>query len=184
MHPNALQVDPKIVMQDTKFHKESDSAEDAFIAMEDKEVEEMHERFVVANGGKVPKDDEVGLVRKGSERVHAESTYILTKDLLLEGRKIKNIADVREVTEATIWNHIEKLVGDSQIVADDVQHLEPEDIVWGDAREVLYAAMDEHGTEKLKPIFEAANEKYDYTLVRLARVQYLLEGDGAGPVPF
>lgn len=183
MHPNALQVDPKIVMQDTKFHKESEMAEDAFIAMEEKEVAEMHERFVVAHGGKVPKDDEVGLVRKNAKsKVHAESTYVLTKDLLLEGRGIKDIADVRSITETTVWTHIEKLADDGHLTSDNLTHLEPNDIDWGEAREVLDAAMKKHGTEKLKPIYEAANEEYDYTLVRLARMQFALEGKVANPV--
>lgn len=177
MHPNALQVDPKIVQQDTKFHKESEIAEDAFIAMEDKEVIEMHERFVVANGGKLPKDGEVGLVRKNAQsKVHAESTYILTKDLLLEGRGIKDIAVVRTLTETTVWTHIEKLAEDGHLTFDNLIHLEPKDIDWGEARKILDAAMKKLGTEKLKPIYEAAEEEYDYTLVRLARMQFLLEG--------
>ncbi|MCA9358435.1 AAA family ATPase, partial [Candidatus Kaiserbacteria bacterium] len=33
MHPNALQVDPKVVDYDKKFHQESEMAEDAFIEM-------------------------------------------------------------------------------------------------------------------------------------------------------
>ena len=177
MHPNALQVDPRVVLQDTKFHKESTAAEDAFIAMEDKEVEEMHERFVVARGGKLPKDDEVGLVRKNSTtKVHAESTYILTKDLLLENRGVRDIAKVRSVTETTIWTHIEKLVSDSQLVFSDIAHLEPSDIDWKEARKVLDAAMVKYGVGKLKPIYEEADEVYDYTLVRLARMQFTLEG--------
>ena len=175
MHPNALQVDPKVIMQDTKFHKEAEDVEDAFIAMEDKEVAEMHERFVVAHGGKVPSDDEVGVVRVGAKRVQAESTYVVTKALLLEGRSVKDIADVRAVTETTIWTHIEKLVEDKEITVEEIKHLAPTDIDWNVAKQTLNAAMDKHGTEKLKPIYEAANEEYDYTLVRLARMQYLLE---------
>ncbi len=184
MHPNALQVDPKIVAQDTKFHKESESAEDAFIEMEDKEVEEMHERFVVAQGGKVPKDDEIGLVRNGAERIKAESTYALTKDLLLEGRTIKDMAKVRQLTETTVWTHIERLVGDKELTAKDIEHLEPDNIDWEEARVVLDEAMNSEGVDKLKPIFEAAGEQYDYMLVRLARMQYILEGKEPEEMPF
>ena len=176
MHPNALQVDPKIVMQDEKFHKEAESAEDAFIAMEDSEVADMHERFVVAHGGKVPADDEVGVVRSGAERVKAESTYVVTKDMLKEGRGVAEIAEARDLTETTIWTHIERLVDDKELEAEDIKTLEPADIDWQTARDVLDAAMDTHGTEKLKPLYEAADEKYDYILVRLARMQYKLEG--------
>ena len=175
MHPNALQVDPKVVMQDVKFHKEAESAESAFIEMEDKEVAEMHERFVVAHGGKVPSDDEVGVVKVGSQRVQAESTYAVTKSLVLEGRSVKDMADTRGLTATTVWTHIERLVDDGDLKADEIKHLEPTDVDWNTARQALNAAMDKYGTEKLKPIYEAANEEYDYTLVRLARMQYKLE---------
>jgi ATP-dependent DNA helicase PIF1 len=175
MHPNALQVDPKVVIQDARFHKESESAEDAFIEMEDEEVAEMHERFVVAHGGKVPSDDQVGVVKVGSQRVNAESTYSVTKDLIIEGRSIKDIADVRSFTETTVWTHIERLAEDKDITAEHLAQFEPTNIDWSAARQTLNVAMDKHGTEKLKPIYEEAKEKYDYTLVRLARMQYKLE---------
>jgi ATP-dependent DNA helicase PIF1 len=176
MHPNALMVDPKIVDQDKKFHQESEMVEDAFRAMEGEEVLAMHERFVVARGGKVPNDDEVGVVRSGVERVKAESTYMVTKGMLLEGKSIREMAVARDLTDTTIWTHIERLVEDEELTAEDIKHLEPTNIDWGDARLVLFAAMDEYGTEKLKPLFEAAGEKYDYVWVRLARMQYQLEG--------
>lgn len=178
MHPNALMVDPKIVEQDKRFHQESEAVEDAFIEMEDKEVLEMHERFVVAHGGKVPSGDEVGVVRSGAQRVKAESTYAVTKDMLLQGRSIHDMAVARNLTDTTIWTHIERLVDDGEVSAEDIKHLEPTDIDWGDARLVLFAAMDKYGTEKLKPVYEGAGEKYDYVLVRLARMQYQLEGRG------
>ncbi|MCA9359107.1 AAA family ATPase [Candidatus Kaiserbacteria bacterium] len=185
MHPNALQVDPKIVQQDTKFHKESESAEDAFIAMEDEEVKEMHERFVVAHGGKLPKDDGVGLVRKNAaSRIHAESTYALTKDLLFEGRSVKDIAEARSITDTTVWTHLEKLVHDGELKAEDIKHLEPTDFNWVEARKILDGAMIRFGTEKLKPIYEAADEEYDYNLIRLARMQFLLEAKESPAAPF
>ncbi len=175
MHPNALQVDPKIVEQDKRFHQESEIVEDAFIAMEDAEVLEMHERFVVAHGGKVPADDEVGVVRSAGERVKAESTYAITKDLLLAGKSVAEMATMRELTETTIWTHVERLVEDGEVTAGDIEHLEPRDIDWGEARRQLDAAIEKHGLEKLKPIYEEAGEQYDYVLVRLARMQYQLE---------
>lgn len=178
MHPNALQVDPKIVMQDKKFHAESEAAEDAFNEMEDKEVEQMHERFVVANGGKIPSGDVE--LRTPAERIKTENTFEQTKTLLLEGKNIAQLMRARSLTESTVWTHVEKLVEDGHIKYEHVQHLEPVDIDWGIAKEDLFLAIDEHGTERLKPIFEGAGEKYDYDLVRLARVQYMLK-EGIGP---
>ena len=176
MHPNALQVDPKIVAQDKKFHAESESVEDAFNEMDDKEVEEMHKRFVIANGGNFLADDEIELVRKSvSERVKAESTLEVTKKLLLEGEDVRRISSTRSLAETTIWGHVEKLVFSGELNAEQIKHLEPTDIDWVEAKMVLDNAMATHGTEKLKPIYEEAGEKYDYNLVRLARMQFVLE---------
>ncbi|MCA9355234.1 helix-turn-helix domain-containing protein, partial [Candidatus Kaiserbacteria bacterium] len=176
MHPNALQVDPKIVAQDKKFHAESESVEDAFNEMDDKEVEEMHKRFVIANGGNFLADDEIELVRKSvSERVKAESTLEVTKKLLLEGEDVRRISSTRSLAETTIWGHVEKLVLGGELTAEQIKHLEPTDIDWVEAKMVLDNAMATHGTEKLKPIYEEAGEKYDYNLVRLARMQFVLE---------
>ncbi len=179
MHPNALQVDPKIVLQDVKFHKESESVEDAFSEMEDKEVDEMHERFVVANGGKVPSDEQVEMAQAHTSKISTENTYNLTKDLLLERRDISDISKVRDLTETTVWAHVEKLVKNKELVAENIKHLEPTEIDWEEARELLDVAIREHGIEKLKPVFEATGERYDYTLVRLARMQFALEGKEA-----
>lgn len=174
MHPNALQVDPKVVQQDGKFHAESEAADDAFTAMEESEVEDMHERFVVAHGGKVPQGEIES--RTPAERVKQESTFAQTKNLLKAGKSIKEIMKERSLTESTVWAHIEKLAEEAQITAEDIKHLEPSDIDWEIARDEFEAAISEHGIERLKPLFEATEEKYDYNLVRLARVQHQLEG--------
>lgn len=175
MHPNALQVDPKVVMQDKRFHEQSELAEEAFIAMEEKEIEEMHERFVVASGGKVPKPGDIGQIRKTSkERVQTESTYTVTKMFLKEGKSIAAIVKERGMVESTIWSHIEKLAADGEITLDDVRHLEPKS-GWELARHELDAAMQKHGIERLKALHEETEEQYDYSLIRLARVEYQLE---------
>jgi hypothetical protein len=176
MHPNALQVDPKIVMQDKRFHEQSEAAEDAFLEMEEKEVDEMHERFVVANGGKIPNPSEVVVGKKTSfERVQKESTYAMTKMFLKEKKSVRDIAKERGVVESTVWNHIEKLAADGEITSADVEHLEPKRD-WTTVRRELDAAIVKHGTDRLKALYEETGEKYDYNLIRLGRVEFWLEG--------
>lgn len=174
MHPNALQVDPKVVHNDARFHKESEAADDAFAEMDDEEVRSMHERFVVAHGGKIPNEEDIGQ-RRVPMQAQKVSTFAATKTLLLEGKSIADIAKARSLVSSTVWAHIEKLAADGEISFEAIQHLEPKNIDWFAARSELDAAMRKVGTEKLKPIFEACNEKYDYDLVRLARIQFLLE---------
>lgn len=175
MHPNALQVDPKIVMQDKRFHDQSEAAEDAFVEMEEKEVADMHERFVVANGGKIPKPEDIGTSKKTSfERVQKESTFAMTKMFLKEGKSLSQIVKERGMVESTIWSHIEKLAADGEIALEDIRHLEPVS-GWELALHELDAAMQKHGTERLKALYEETGEKFEYNLIRLARVEFLLE---------
>lgn len=174
MHPNALQVDPKVVNQDNRFQAESEAADEAFINMEEAEIADMHERFVVSHGGKMPTGEVES--RMPAERVKQESTFAQTKALLLEGKNVAQIAKARSLTDSTVWAHVEKLALEGAITADDIKHLEPDDIDWSEARDEFEEAIQEHGHERLKPLFEATGEKYDYNLVRLARVQHWLEG--------
>jgi ATP-dependent DNA helicase PIF1 len=172
MSTTALQVDPKIVAYDARFKAESDSAEDAFEQMEDTEITQMHERFVKACGGTVFTGEVTVTPKKLQERVAKESTYAETKRLLKERKSIKEMAQERDMVESTLWSHIEKLVEDKEIVLADVMHLEPEG--WRDMYPELRVALEMCGPEKLKPVFEYNKEKYDYLLVRLARIQFLL----------
>ncbi|MEY2665593.1 MAG: hypothetical protein RLZZ480_698 [Candidatus Parcubacteria bacterium] len=171
MHPNALQVDPKIVQQDKRFHSQSEAAEEAFVEMDEKEIADMHERFVVAHGGKVPNPNDVGQTKVSSfERVQKESTYAITKQFLKDKKSLADIVKERGVVESTVWSHIEKLAADGDITIEDVVHLEPAE--WETAKRELYTAMNIHGAERLKPLYEETKEKYDYNAIRLARVEY------------
>lgn len=177
MHPNALQVDPKVVQRDATFHAESEAAEEAFANMDEEEVEGMQERFVIAKGGKVPTGEIVERPAVMAPQVK-ESTFAKTKTLLEAGKSVAAIVKARSLTESTVWAHIEKLAEDGQLLAEQITHLEPTDIDWELARNELEQAIAEHGAERLKPLYEATDEKYDYNLVRLARVQHQLEGKG------
>jgi hypothetical protein len=173
MHPNALQVDPRIVTQDKRFHEQSEAAEEAFNSLEEKEIEDMHERFLVVHGGKVPKPEDIGVPKSSFERIQKESTFALTKNLLLEKKNVTQIMKERGVVESTVWAHVERLAEDGDITLADITHLEPKD--WKQAKAQLYAAIQKHGSERLKVLYEETGEQFDYNLVRLARVEYQLE---------
>ena len=143
--------------------------------MEEKEVDEMHERFVVASGGKIPNPSDVGVNKRTSfERVQKESTYAMTKMFLKEKKSIAAIVKERGMVESTIWSHVEKLAADGEITVEDIKHLEPES-EWGDISSALYTAIEKHGSDRLKALYEETNEQYNYSLIRLARVEYQLE---------
>jgi hypothetical protein len=172
MSANALMVDPKIVLYDVKFRSESDGAEDAFDEMETEEITAMHRRFINAGGGFVVVGDVAITDKKVAERIVKESTFEGTKRMLKAKKTIKEIAKERDIIESTVWGHIEKLVEAEQIKLSDIKHLQP--TKWNEIYKELKKAIKKVGADKLKPIYEEAGEKFDYNLVRLARIVYLL----------
>ncbi|MFT5036970.1 MAG: ATP-dependent DNA helicase PIF1 [Candidatus Azotimanducaceae bacterium] len=174
MSPNALHVDPKIVAHDARFRTECDMADDAFTEMDDSEILNMHTRFVEANGGKIPKDGDIQAPKKSFEKLQKESTYALTKELLDTGKNVKEIAKERGMVETTIWGHVEKLIEDKELPVDRIADAIPGLVDWPSVYSAIEAAIEEYGHEKLKPLFEATDEQYDYNHIRLARAAYLV----------
>ena len=166
---NALSVDPKIVRRDAGFRSESESAEETFVALDPIDLATMHEQFVTALNGKIPVSGEVKVKKTSFERIQKESTYALTRQFILEGKKIATIAKEREMTVSTIINHIEKLAAEKQITAGDIKQIFEYDFDLDEAIKLLRDAIDEHGVEKLKPLYEATGEQYDYESIRLVR---------------
>ncbi len=171
---NALSVDPKIVRRDAGFRSESESAEETFVALDPMDLATMHEQFVTALNGKIPQEGEVKVKKTSFERIQKESTYALTRQFILEGKKIATIAKEREMTVSTIINHVEKLAAEKQITAGDIKQIFEYDFDLDEAIKVLRDAIDEHGVEKLKPLYEATGEQYDYESIRLVRAIVLL----------
>ncbi len=175
INQNALMVDPKIVRVDERFRQESEDAETAFKDMDEAELATMHEQFVRASGGTIPKEGAERKKRTAGERIKKESTLELTKEFLRKGLKTGAIAKQRQMALSTIWGHVEKLAETREIARGELMLLVPDDVDWESAYSELKIVMEEVGTEKLKPIFEGVGEKYDYDLVRLARILYTLD---------
>jgi hypothetical protein len=166
---NALQVDPKIVRRDAGFKSESEAAEETFVALDPSDLAIMHQQFVTALGGKVPVEGEVKVKKTSFERIQKESTYALTRQFILEGKKIATIAKEREMTVGTIISHVEKLAEEKLITAGDIKQIFEYDFDLDEAVKVLTDAIATHGVEKLKPLYEASGEQYDYESIRLVR---------------
>lgn len=171
---NALQVDPKIVRKDAQFRSESEMAEETFVSLEGTELSRMHEQFVIALGGKLPKDGDIKPKKTSFERVQKESTYALTKQFVLAGKKVSEIAKEREVALSTIISHIEKLAEEKQITAADIKKIIDYKGDFDQVKKDITAAIEKHSAEKLKPLYEETGEQYDYELIRLVRAIIML----------
>jgi ATP-dependent DNA helicase PIF1 len=171
MNPNALIVDPRVIQQDQHFKQDSGEAETIFTDIEPTELERLQENFIKASGGRVPKPEDVK-VGKPHERIQKESTHEVTKRMLQEKNSVADIARARKMTESTIWGHIEDLISEGRLALADIEHAVPAD--WNKVWPEIKRAIGKVGDEKLKPIYEHLDEKYDYDLIRLGRCYYRL----------
>jgi ATP-dependent DNA helicase RecQ len=171
-----------VVLRDEHFKEESEDIEETFERMDDESVIEHHKAFVMGVGG-IWKEGEVTVNPKaGIERMQKESTYHATKELLMKRLDAGMIARERNMALSTIWSHIEKLAEDGEISHEHLRPLIPSSLPAGKAGlswEDVYGEMSEafrkEGTEKLKPVFEALGERYDYDVIRLGRIFYTLK---------
>ncbi len=175
LNPQALLVDPRVVLRDEHFREESDDVDATFDAMDDEEILSHHKTFITGVGG-TWKDGDVNLSERPKvERIKKESTYALTKELVLRRLDAGQIAKERNMALSTIWSHIEKLVEDKEIGREHLHALIPSYIQWEDVYGELSEAFKREGTEKLKPVYEALGERYDYDTIRLGRIFYTLK---------
>ncbi|MFH1522237.1 MAG: DNA helicase RecQ [Patescibacteria group bacterium] len=93
------------------------------------------------------------------------STYDETKKFVEQKVPVSSIAKIRELSEGTVWSHIEKLVQAG--VELDIEYLKPND----EKRfKIIKKAFQESGQTMLAPVREILGEEYDYDELRIARL--------------
>jgi hypothetical protein len=175
LNPQALLVDPRVVLRDEHFKEESEDVEATFDEMDAEAIRGHHKTFVSGVGGTWRDDEPVVGEKPSFERVKKESTYAQTKELVLKRLDAPTIAKERNMALSTIWAHIEKLVEDGELEREHLHPLIPSSISWEDVYGEMSEAFRQEGTEKLKPVYEALGERYDYDVIRLGRLFYTIK---------
>jgi ATP-dependent DNA helicase PIF1 len=174
MNANALMVDPKIITQNDRFLEESQAAEETFLGMEEKDLLLMHERFVKAVGGRLPNSADLKKVRTPAVRIKKESSQLETKNLLHAVGSIEELAVKRELALTTVLGHLEELAESGELELEVILPLVHANPNYGKAETDIVEAIGKVGPLKLKPIYEETGEKYEYILIRLVRIVYIL----------
>ncbi len=164
----ALAIHPAVTKKDKELREASETAVEAFRALEATgERAKMEENFIRASGGVLE------AMAAGAPRALKKSTYDETLEMVQAGTPIMDIVAARKLTFGTICDHIEKLSEAGRIDAKAVHALIPDSL--SRALPDIYAALASRGPEKLSPVFAKLKGKYTYDELRLARVLFLGE---------
>lgn len=166
INQQALQVHPGVLSFDEKLQEHSDISCVRLSKTDEKRIQECFDEFMKSVGG------DVNFVKKKKEeeKNKGKTTYEITKELVLQKKTIQEIAVDRSISESTILEHIEKLIEEKSLRAEDVEYLLPQD---KKEKEVVLQIADtfiDLQTTKLKPVFEHFEEKHDYELIKLGRL--------------
>lgn len=173
----ALQLDPLAMKADKRFLELSVAAEQHGQTFTKAELKEMHQAFIKKCGGTLNTyiiNQNEKRLKKGEKASYNASTLAETLALLQESLSIAEIAQMRELAESTIVNHIAKLLQDEPKLP--IEHIKPDAQLIKQVQQVynkLKAKNNpehfaDNGDMKLKPIFDALNETIPYNHIRLA----------------
>jgi uncharacterized protein YpbB len=87
---------------------------------------------------------------------------------------IEAIAKERNLAISTIISHLELLAEQADLTASDISHIAESVPGWDELYAELSIVMKKEGVEKLKPLHEETQGKYEYLTIRLARLVYTL----------
>lgn len=158
----AFQVNPEVVIKDEEFRLQSKQAEKMFSGFSPATVKEMQKDFITHCGGTIEESFEAPKKQKKT------STQDETLKLLKEKKSLAQIAKMRELSEATVFSHVEDLFKKGKIKREGLAYLMKPSL--SRALPKIHAAFESLKTNRLTPVFEMLKGKYSYDDLKLARM--------------
>ncbi len=123
--PKALEVNPLILELDQDLKNESTQNELLFSKLKKTEQEKLEIDFIDRMGGTREKEKNVKgkTLRKALPSAERIPTILITKELLENGMRIKEISKERNLTRGTITHHIEQII--KEFPKTDIKHIKP-----------------------------------------------------------
>jgi DNA-binding MarR family transcriptional regulator len=153
---------------DVQFRSQSEAARATFEAIPEVEYESMIRRFVDACGGAAGKVAQKKRELKTKVPKEKGGTYLLTHELARAGKKIKDIATERMLSEGTIVDHIDRLYMEGKLEKEDIERMLPAPLK--KALPKIHAAFKELKTESLTPVHQHLKGVYSFNDLKLARI--------------
>lgn len=162
----ALEVHPKVARQDDWFRRHACAVEEKFTAQSAEAIDKRKKAFVEAVGGSW---EAVPDKQRGKQR---RATHEITHELLADGMGLAEIAQERELTHQTVFRHLEKLREDGVIAPADIAHVWEEMGRDNETLERIHDAFREHGTARLRPVYDHFEEAFSFDELRTARLLF------------
>ncbi len=178
----ALQMDELVMRADQRFQELSEKVSAEHQSLSEEEMNTLCIQFICSCGGTVEEEEIKKLRERNSAPKNVEpqkpkiSTYEQTKILIREGKNLQEIIVARELSKATIINHIEKLKGDCPDL--DIFKFQPADDILKAVtaaikkckKNAIAEDLDREGRIKLGLIHRELNGEIDYDEIRLCRI--------------
>ena len=180
----ALKVDTTILQLDKIMKKMSELNSQNFNELDVNEKREMTTKFIVRNEGTVDEseiknnkkeflEEKLGPTNLSVSKKKGE-TLKITKQLIEQKKNIAQIVKIREISEITIFKHLEKII--AQYPNLDVEYLKPEKQIISRVNRAIGHVNKENnkynflagGKMKLRAIYDYLKEEVSYEDIKLA----------------
>jgi ATP-dependent exoDNAse (exonuclease V) alpha subunit len=98
------------------------------------------------------------------------STYEITHKMLKDKKTMEEMTEERGVKTGTILSHIEKLLEEKVISADDIEYLKPDTKRFKEMVKEVSKVVEKIGADKLSPIYAKLNGKYTFEEIKFAKI--------------
>lgn len=186
----SLNLDPLARGADKRFLELSAEVQATYDELDKDAITQAHQNFVIQCGGtndsaviadhqkkqEQKKQQQQKKEHLSNQSVITDSTIDITKRLLAQSLTIAEIAQERNLAQATIMRHLQAIKEEDPNFP--CEHLRPNDKLVTDVYQAYDAIMaindpndfDQQGNIKLKPIFDRLHERVSYNDIRLALI--------------
>ena len=173
LNARALQVDPLVSERDEEFRALSTEAEEQIGAMSAEDIAARHAQNIFSMGGTLEVKSEKEKVKSLEEAFEEHKPkkdaqrLEYTLELILSGKNIAHVADLRSRTPGTIIEHLEKLKTKGKLPMDKIGHICTID---KGKLAAIHAAMKELGFKPMKPVHDRLHGKFSYDALKIAHL--------------
>ncbi len=174
LNQQALQVDQSVLSIDATMRDHSTELFDHFDGLDNMALEEKFTIHLQKIGGSKQKGIEKKAAAKKAKEPKTKS-FLESKKFFERELSIAEIAEIRDLKEPTIWNHLHDILDDDPEF--DITYLQPDSEIIESVEKAITTITkrnnkddfsEKTGDVKLKPIFLELNEKVEYDDIKCA----------------